>query len=89
VLVIILIGMLVAIALGLGYWSYVLGRREQSDSAGDVIPLTYFFVGILLAGMIQGSMRETITLIVGGVLLSVINFGLFWWGKHQASQVKS
>ncbi|WP_048000959.1 hypothetical protein [Lactiplantibacillus herbarum] len=78
--------MLLAIVLGLGYWSYVIGRREWSDAAGDVIPVTYFFVGLLLAGMIQGSMQETVTLIVGGLLLSVANFGLFLWGKHRASK---
>jgi len=89
VLVIILSGILIIIVLGLDYWSYMLGRQGRSDSAGDIIPVTYFFVGVLLAGMIQGTMRETVTLIVSGLLLCVINFSLYFWGKQQASQVKS
>ncbi|WP_407873812.1 hypothetical protein [Lactiplantibacillus plantarum] len=41
------------ITLGLGVWSYLLGKRNQSNFVGTVIPVAYFAVRAILAVMTQ------------------------------------
>ncbi|WP_420324101.1 hypothetical protein, partial [Lactiplantibacillus herbarum] len=74
ILVIVLIGLLLlVITLGLGYWSYVLGKRNQTNLVGAIIPAVYFIVRALLAVMMQSTTRGLITSLVG----SLIYYGLF------------
>ncbi|WP_048000503.1 hypothetical protein [Lactiplantibacillus herbarum] len=89
-LVVVLIGLLlIVITLGLGYWSYVLGKRNSTNLVGAIIPAVYFIVRALLAVMMQGSTRELITSLIGSLIFSLIYYGLFVWGKHRANKAKA
>ncbi|WP_082137356.1 hypothetical protein [Lactiplantibacillus herbarum] len=74
---------------GLGYWSYSLGKQNQTNLVGVIIPAAYFIVRALLAVMMQGSTRGLITSLVGSLTFSLIYYGLFVWGKHRANKAKA
>ncbi|ARO02022.1 hypothetical protein BIZ31_01625 [Lactiplantibacillus plantarum] len=78
--------MLLVVTLGLGYWSYLLGKRNQSNFVGTVIPVAYFAVRAILAVMIQTTTHGLVSSLVGGLLFSLIYYGLFVWGKHRANK---
>ncbi|MCM2586101.1 hypothetical protein [Lactiplantibacillus plantarum] len=85
--IILIIGLLLlVVTLGLGYWSYLLGKRNQSNFVGTVIPVAYFAVRAILAVMIQTTTHGLVSSLVGGLLFSLIYYGLFVWGKHRANK---
>ncbi|WP_280948743.1 hypothetical protein [Lactiplantibacillus plantarum] len=85
--IILIIGLLLLVVmLGLGYWSYLLGKRNQSNFVGTVIPVAYFAVRAILAVMIQTTTHGLVSSLVGGLLFSLIYYGLFVWGKHRANK---
>ena len=86
-LVIVVIGLfLLAVTLGLGYWSYLLGKRNQSNFVGTIIPVAYFAVRAILAVMTQTATHGLVSSLVGSLLFSLIYYGLFAWGKHWANK---
>ncbi|CDN27133.1 integral membrane protein [Lactiplantibacillus plantarum] len=86
-LIIATIGVLVmVITLGLGYWSYLLGKRNQSNFVGTIIPVAYFAVRAILAVMTQTATHGLVSSLVGSLLFSLIYYGLFAWGKHRANR---
>ena len=86
-LIIVTIGVLVmVITLGLGVWSYLLGKRNQSNFVGTVIPVAYFAVRAILAVMTQTATHGLVSSLVGSLLFSLIYYGLFVWGKHRADK---
>ena len=87
---IVVIGLLLlAVILGLGYWSYSLGKRSQTNLVGAIIPAAYFIVRAILAVMTQGSTRGLITSLIGSLIFSLIYYCLFVWGKHRVNKVKA
>ncbi len=79
---IIIIGVvIIGITLGLGYWSYLLGKRNQSNFVGTVIPVAYFAVRAILAVMTQTTTHGLVSSLVGSLLFSLIYYGLFVWGS--------
>ncbi|MCM2635265.1 hypothetical protein NDQ38_10835 [Lactiplantibacillus plantarum] len=47
-LVFIVIGLITGvITIGLGYWSYALGKRNKLNLVGSVIPVGYFIVRLV------------------------------------------
>ena len=81
--IILIIGLLLlVVTLGLGYWSYLLGKRNQSNFVGTVIPVAYFAVRAILAVMTQTATHGLVSSLVGSLLFSLIYYGLFAWGKH-------
>ena len=86
-LIIATIGVLVmVITLGLGYWSYLLGKRNQSNFVGTIIPVAYFAVRAILAVMTQTTTHGLVSSLVGSLLFSLIYYGLFVGGKHRANK---
>ncbi|MFU0834621.1 MAG: Integral membrane protein [Lactiplantibacillus plantarum] len=86
-LIIVTIGVLVmVITLGLGVWSYLLGKRNQSNFVGTIIPVAYFAVRAILAVMTQTTTHGLVSSLVGSLLFSLIYYGLFAWGKHRANK---
>ena len=85
--IILIIGLLLlVVTLGLGYWSYLLGKRNQSNFVGTVIPVAYFAVRAILAVMTQTTTHGLVSSLVGSLLFSLIYYGLFAWGKHRANK---
>jgi len=80
---------LVVLILGLGYWSYTLGKRNQTNLVGAIIPAAYFIVRALLAVMMQGTTSGLITSLIGSLIFSLIYYGLFVWGKRRANKAKA
>ncbi|GAB6199878.1 hypothetical protein FIV11_06515 [Lactiplantibacillus plantarum] len=81
--IILIIGLLLlVVTLGLGYWSYLLGKRNQSNFVGTIIPVAYFAVRAILAVMTQTAAHGLVSSLVGSLLFSLIYYGLFAWGKH-------
>ena len=86
-LVIVVIGLfLLAVTLGLGYWSYLLGKRNQSNFVGTIIPVAYFAVRAILAVMIQTTTHGLVSSLVGSLLFSLAYYGLSAWGKCLANK---
>ena len=86
-LIIVTIGVLVmVITLGLGVWSYLLGKRNQSNFVGTVIPVAYFAVRAILAVMTQTATHGLVSSLVGSLLFSLIYYGLFVGGTHRANK---
>ncbi|ANM73508.1 hypothetical protein [Lactiplantibacillus plantarum] len=84
---IIIIGIvIIGITLGLGYWSYLLGKRNQSNFVGTVIPVAYFAVRAILAVMTQTTTHGLVSSLLGSLLFSLIYYGLFVGGKHRANK---
>jgi len=75
--------------IGLGYWSYALGKRNQTNLVGAIIPTVYFIVRAFLAVMVQSTTRGLLTSLVGSLILSLIYYGLFAWRKYRANKVKA
>ncbi|WP_076655683.1 hypothetical protein [Lactiplantibacillus plantarum] len=85
--IILIIGLLLlVVTLGLGYWSYLLGKRNQSNFVGTVIPVAYFAVRAILAVMTQTATHGLVSSLVGSLLFSLIYYGLFVWGKHRTNK---
>ncbi|MBX4157849.1 hypothetical protein VZM76_01715 [Lactiplantibacillus plantarum] len=85
--IILIIGLLLlVVTLGLGYWSYLLGKRNQSNFVGTIIPVAYFAVRAILAVMTQTTTHGLVSSLVGSLLFSLIYYGLFAWGKHRANK---
>ncbi|QBX94976.1 hypothetical protein [Lactiplantibacillus plantarum] len=81
--IILIIGLLLlVVTLGLGYWSCLLGKRNQSNFVGTIIPVAYFAVRAILAVMTQTAAHGLVSSLVGSLLFSLIYYGLFAWGKH-------
>ena len=86
-LIILIIGLLLlVVTLGLGYWSYLLGKRNQSNFVGTVIPVAYFAVRAILAVMTQTTTHGLVSSLLGSLLFSLIYYGLFVGGKHRANK---
>ncbi|MCM2635318.1 hypothetical protein NDQ38_11110 [Lactiplantibacillus plantarum] len=84
---IIIIGVvIIGITLGLGFWSYLLGKRNQSNFVGTIIPIAYFVVRTVLVVTTQNTTHGLVSSLVGGLLFSLIYYGLFVWGKHRANK---
>ena len=85
--IILIIGLLLlVVTLGLGYWSYLLGKRNQSNFVGTIIPVAYFAVRAILAVMTQTTTHDLVLSLVGSLLFSLIYYGLFVGGKHRANK---
>ena len=77
-LVFIVIGLITAvITIGLGYWSYILGKRNKSNLVGSVIPVGYFIVRLVFVLVLGEGVRELITSLVGNLVITVIYVLLF------------
>ena len=86
-LIILIIGLLLlVVTLGLGYWSYLLGKRNQSNFVGTVIPVAYFAVRAILAVMTQTTTHGLVSSLVGSLLFSLAYYGLSAWGKCLANK---
>ncbi|MEN1745652.1 hypothetical protein [Lactiplantibacillus plantarum] len=86
-LIIVVIGLLLlVVTVGLGVWSYRLGKRNRSNLVGIVITVAYFVVRAILAMMMQSTTRGLVSSLVGSLLFSLIYYGLFAWGKHRATR---
>ncbi|AQY70695.1 MULTISPECIES: hypothetical protein [Lactiplantibacillus] len=84
---IIMIGVvIIGITLGLGFWSYLLGKRNQSNFVGTIIPIAYFVVRTVLAVTTQNMTRGLVSSLVGSLLFSLVYYGLFAWGKHRTNK---
>ena len=84
---IIIIGVvIIGITLGLGYWSYLLGKRNQSNFVGTIIPIAYFVVRTVLAVTTQNMTRGLVSSLVGSLLFSLAYYGLFAWGKYRTNK---
>ncbi|MCM2648972.1 hypothetical protein NDQ50_04875 [Lactiplantibacillus plantarum] len=84
---IIIIGVvIIGITLGLGFWSYLLGKRNQSNFVGTIIPIAYFVVRTVLVVTTQNTTHGLVSSLVGSLLFSLIYYGLFVWGKHRANK---
>ncbi|MDG2543844.1 hypothetical protein, partial [Lactiplantibacillus plantarum] len=70
---IIIIGVvIIGITLGLGFWSYLLGKRNQSNFVGTIIPIAYFVVRTVLAVTTQNMTRGLVSSLVGSLLFSLV-----------------
>ncbi|EHS82984.1 hypothetical protein [Lactiplantibacillus plantarum] len=84
---IIMIGVvIIGITLGLGFWSYLLGKRNQSNFVGTIIPIAYFVVRTVLAATTQNTTHGLVSSLVGSLLFSLVYYGLFAWGKHRTNK---
>ncbi|MCT3222645.1 hypothetical protein EFO81_08140, partial [Lactiplantibacillus plantarum] len=73
--IILIIGLLLlVVTLGLGYWSYLLGKRNQSNFVGTIIPVAYFAVRAILAVMTQTAAHGLVSSLVGSLLFSLIYY---------------
>ncbi|MCB7462224.1 hypothetical protein LG348_01990 [Lactiplantibacillus argentoratensis] len=77
---------IIGITLGLGFWSYLLGKRNQSNFVGTIIPIAYFVVRTVLAVTTQNMTRGLVSSLVGSLLFSLVYYGLFAWGKHRTNK---
>ncbi|MGX7693233.1 hypothetical protein ACWPXM_14010 [Lactiplantibacillus plantarum] len=77
---------MIGITLGLGLWSYWLGKRTQTNLVDVIIPVAYFAVRAILAVMTQTATHGLVSSLVGSLLFSLIYYGLFVWGKHRADK---
>ena len=78
-LVFIVIGLITAvITIGLGYWSYILGKRNKSNLVGSVIPVGYFIVRLVFVLVLGEGVRELITSLVGNLVITVTYVGDDW-----------
>ncbi|WP_348980637.1 hypothetical protein T1J70_11475 [Lactiplantibacillus plantarum] len=68
---------MIGITLGLGLWSYWLRKRAQTNLVDVIIPVAYFAVRAILAVMIQTTTHGLVSSLVGGLLFSLIYYGLF------------
>ena len=59
---------IIGITLGLGFWSYLLGKRNQSNFVGTIIPIAYFVVRVILAVMTQTTTHGLMFSLVGSVI---------------------
>ncbi|ARK33251.1 hypothetical protein [Lactiplantibacillus plantarum] len=88
-LVFIVIGLITAvITIGLGYWSYTLGKRNKSNIVGSVIPAGYFIVRLVFVLVLGEGVRELITSLVGNLVITVIYVLLFVWGRQRFNKQK-
>ncbi|EIW15014.1 putative membrane protein [Lactiplantibacillus pentosus KCA1] len=88
-LVFILIGLItVVITIGLGYWSYALGKRSKSNLVGSIIPVGYFIVRLAFALVLGEDVREMITSLVGNLVITVVYILLFVWGRQRCNKQK-
>ncbi len=79
---IIIIGVvIIGIMLGLGFWSYLLGKRNQSNFVGTIIPIAYFVVRTVLVVTTQNTTHGLVSSLVGSLLFSLVYYGLFAWGS--------
>ncbi|MCM2586107.1 hypothetical protein NDQ54_08270 [Lactiplantibacillus plantarum] len=84
---IIIIGVvIIGITLGLGFWSYLLGKRNQSNFVGTIIPIAYFVVRTVLVVTTQNTTHGLVSSLVGSLLFSLVYYGLFAWGKYQTNK---
>ncbi|ARN99754.1 hypothetical protein ALX04_012755 [Lactiplantibacillus plantarum subsp. plantarum] len=84
---IIIIGVvIIGITLGLGFWSYLLGKRNQSNFVGTIIPIAYFVVRTVLAVTTQNTTHGLVSSLVGSLLFSLAYYGLFAWGKYRTNK---
>lgn len=75
---IIIIGVvIIGITLGLGFWSYLLGKRNQSNFVGTIIPIAYFVVRTVLVVTTQNTTHGLVSSLVGSLLFSLVYYGLF------------
>ena len=77
---------IIGITLGLGFWSYLLGKRNQSNFVGTIIPIAYFVVRTVLAVTTQNTTRGLVSSLVGSLLFSLVYYGLFAWGEHRTNK---
>jgi len=83
----IIIGLIsAAITIGLGYWSYVLGKQRKTNLIGSIIPVGYFIVRVIFAATMGDGMRELLTSSVGSLVIALVYFGLFAWGRQRTSK---
>ena len=88
-LVFIVIGLITAvITIGLGYWSYILGKRNKSNLVGSVIPVGYFIVRLAFALLLGEGVREMITSLVGNLVFTFIYVLLFVSGRQRFNKDK-
>ncbi len=88
-LVFIVIGLITAvITIGLGYWSYILGKRNKSNLVGSVIPVGYFIVRLVFVLVLGEDVRELITSLVGNLVITVIYVLLFGDDNDSISKSK-
>ncbi|AJO73134.1 hypothetical protein PND37_00640 [Lactiplantibacillus plantarum] len=84
---IIIIGVvIIGITLGLGFWSYLLGKRNQSNFVGTIIPIAYFVVRTVLVVTTQNTTHGLVSSLVGSLLFSLVYYGLFAWGKYRTNK---
>ena len=58
-LVFIVIGLITAvITIGLGYWSYILGKRNKSNLVGSVIPVGNLVITVVYALLFVGGRQR-------------------------------
>ena len=85
--VFIAIGLITAvITIGLGYWSYVIGKHNQTNLIGSIIPAGYFIVRVIFAVVLCEGSQELITSLAGNLAITIIFVGLFAWGKQRAGK---
>ncbi|MDE4475079.1 hypothetical protein C1S38_04185 [Lactiplantibacillus plantarum] len=88
-LVFIVIGLITAvITIGLGYWGYILGKRNKSNIVGSVIPAGYFIVRLVFVLVLGEGVRELITSLVGNLVITVVYVLLFVWGRQRFNRQK-
>ncbi|MBP5809715.1 hypothetical protein [Lactiplantibacillus argentoratensis] len=88
-LVFIVIGLITAvITISLGYWSYILGKRNKSNLVGSVIPAGYFIVRLVFVLVLGEGVRELITSLVGNLVITGIYVLLFVWGRQRFNKQK-
>ncbi|QYC98202.1 hypothetical protein HZF13_01655 [Lactiplantibacillus plantarum] len=88
-LVFIVIGLITAvITIGLGYWSYILGKCNKSNIVGSVIPAGYFIVRLVFVLVLGEGVRELITSLVGNLVITVVYVLLFVWGRQRFNRQK-
>lgn len=88
-LIIILIGLLVlVVTIGLGYWNYVLGRHNQANLVGAIIPLGYFIVRAISAVTTQQTTRGMVISLAGSLLIGLVYYGLYILGKHRVNKIE-
>ncbi|MCT4451098.1 hypothetical protein EFS33_04825 [Lactiplantibacillus plantarum] len=61
-------------------------KRTQTNLVDVIIPVAYFAVRAILSVMIQTTTHGLVSSLVGGLLFSLIYYGLFVWGKHRANK---
>nr|WP_137607074.1 hypothetical protein [Lactiplantibacillus daoliensis] len=83
-IILIIIGLIfAAVTIGLGYWSYILGKQQKTNFTGSIIPLGYFIVRAIFAVTMGDGTRELLTSLVGSLVIALIYIWLFSWGKQR------